>query len=194
MHIRYFQNIFHFAPCCFSWFSFDLIMNYLQFLLFENSKAREILRNTQTKHRKVEWVIGTAALVFVSQITDSAHGACCVLRVALSRKDHQLNHKMWWQCRRWRRCLQLLRAAQHSHMQSWLSVNTHTHAYTHTHIHTQSQAIRVFEQRQLLNAFFESFLRELGERSRREVGGGRLQCECWHHTDCCYCCGSCCCW
>lgn len=148
MHIRYFQNMFHFAPCGFSWYSFDLIMNYFQFSLFGNSKAQENIKNTtQTKHTNVEWVIGTAALVFASQITDSAHSACCVLRVALSRKDHQLNHKMWWQCRRWRRCLQLLRAAQHSHMQSWLSVNTHTHT------HTQSQAIRVFEQRQLLNAF-----------------------------------------
>lgn len=57
-------------------------------------------------------------------------------------------------------------------MQRWLSVNTHTR--THTHTHTQSQAIRVFEQRQLLNAFFESFLRELGERSGRRQAAVRV--------------------
>lgn len=186
--------MFHFAPCGYSWYSFDLIMNYFQFSLFGNSKARENIRNTtQTKHTNVEWVIGTAALVFASQITDSAHSACCVLRVALSRKDHQLNHKMWWQCRRWRRCLQLLRAAQHSHMQSWLSVNTHTHTHTHSHTYTKPSDTS-FRAETAVERFFESFLRELGERSGREVGGGRLQCECWHHTDCCYCCGSCCCW
>lgn len=51
-----------------------------------------------------------------------------------------------------------------------LALSQHAHTYTHT----QSQAIRVFEQRQLLNAFFKSFLGELGDRSGRGQAAVRV--------------------